>query len=88
MVLGWCEFGVGVFWGLGWVGWVRAAREALPPAVGSDTALAATENITSALSHSAACPLKRKNASYDASGVLESLDILFPAGFLAHNRAV
>ena len=49
---------MGVVWGgcvLGWGGVTRewAAREAGPPAVSSDTALAATENIIPDIGHSA-----------------------------------
>ena len=78
----WC--GVGVFWV--WVGRAWAAREAGPPAVSSDTALAATENIIPDIGHSAV--LSNASASYDASGVLERSVPTFPVGFLAYNRAV
>ena len=57
-----------------------------PPAVSSDTALAATENIIPDIGHSAV--LSNASASYDASGVLERSVPTFPVGFLAHNRAV
>ena len=82
---------MGVVWGgcvLGWGGVTRewAAREAGPPAVSSDTALAATENIIPDIGHSAV--LSNASASYDASGVLERSVLIFPAGFLASNRAV
>jgi len=82
---------VGVVWGgcvLGWGGVPRewAAREAGPPAVSSDTARAATENIIPDIGHGAV--LSNASASYDASGVLEAKPSSVTAGLLLRTRAV